>query len=186
MKSAGTSLLHMFNIKQTVRPKVVDDVITSLLYTLSCNGLLHTAISDIKELSPVKLAGNNLDYIKSVLSDKAYIKLHDDSKAFRIIVNLLPYIQTHTPGKVTRIELPKTSVTSIVNRKGVYNEKRELRRIIQKINGAQLGYRLFQNYKEDGIAVFYVVTDDDKKSIIRLLLENELSSPNILDMLFKE
>ena len=84
------------------------------------------------------------------------------------------------------VHIDKEVLFDIVNRGSLPNAKRELKRIVKKLNSMELGYTIFQAFDKAGIEDFYIMNSTDREDIIKTINKNNLTSPAVLDYIFKD
>jgi len=140
-----------------IRPAIVDDIVTSLVYTLEANGLLEEAFSDIHDFVSINVPDSNVALVQAVASLPEIAFLHTNQKAIELLLEILPY---------TKIDAVSKIESSL--------DARSARSIAKQINHYALGYRIIY---DNGF--IYVIVYEDATEFIELLKEYKLMKPSI-------
>jgi hypothetical protein len=181
MKSAAISLMEIFGIDApSVRPAKIEPLLMGLLYTVSSNNLLDDAIRNISELTELDIVTQgDIPLMKVTTGSKELVGLYNDDKSLRLLLLLLPYILSSE--SYTVVNIADEDIHTILNRTGKTNRFRELKRILTKINGLELGYKVVQRPRAATIGEFHILRYSSTAELLALLQEYDLQMPSVLD-----
>lgn len=179
MKNAAQTLMEVFGIESKGRTSKIEPLITMLLFTLNRNNLIQEAIGNITSYTDLSIVNENkIANIQALTSSPELASLQNDAKAIQVILQLLPYI--HVAGEHEIVTLDIRKLESILNRKRKNHKFAELKRILRKVNHIALGYRLFQMH-DSQLNEIHIIKYESRDDLIRILRENSLQMPSILD-----
>lgn len=182
MKNAAQAFLEMLELPTTIRPSKVEAALVVMLYTLNKHDLLEELLSDIQAYSSISPTNQQkLSYIKTTTSKPELVGLYDKPKAVQLLLKLMPHIAIAPEYSV--ITLPESEVVEIINRSRRNHQQAELKKQLLEINRLDLGYKIFQaNIGQ--IGEFHVVKYRSKEDVLRVLKDNKLQMPSVLDKIF--
>lgn len=181
MKSAVDLYLDMLELDTRGVSGKLHGVFMGMLYTLANNNLLQESLYNIESCTDNTCRYDNqkIDIIKALLNRREMVLLYKYPKTLALLLKLLPHIEV--TDDISVVTLETGTVERIINRATSNHLMAELKVTLRRINQLELGYKVFQRPRVSALDEFYIVKYKNKEELLRILQDNNLQSPSLLD-----
>ena len=184
MKSAGKVLLEACGITGTIRPARIEQVITSLLLTINKHDALKEAMQDIIKNTEIPLEDIDITSLATLTLFPELVAMYNDEKAIKLFIELIPTISNTIT--IDSYVIADDVLNNIINRSSIQNKRREVKRVLDKINNLPNDYKVFQDFERSSDNTFYIIKVTNREEVIKYLTEADLLSTTTLDIVLKD